>query len=348
MKKALILVNVGTPDKPTIPKVGKYLFEFLNDKYVIDLPWLARKLLVNIIIIPFRVVESTKLYKRLWTDKGSPLLIYLKSLEEKLQSSLADEYKVIGAMRYGNPSIDSAIELLKKENYDEVTILPLYPQYASSTTETVKISINKCLNRLDYKPIINFIEHFYSHSAFIDAFIHNIKRYDYNSFDHLVFTYHGLPNRHIKKMHPETSMDKCNCVNEMPKFGNLCYKAACYQTTRLLVEQLNIPIDKHSVSFQSRLTKNWLSPFTDDTIINLAKTGKKRILVISPSFVADCLETIIEIEQDYKKLFIESGGEDLVMVESLNDNDVWVSAVKEIVTSKKYHPSTNHRTGVAS
>jgi ferrochelatase len=327
-KKALILVNTGTPDKPTVGSVRKYLFQFLNDKRVIDLPWLGRFLLVNLIIVPFRSPKSTKLYKRLWTKDGSPLLIHLNELTTKVQSALKDTHDVYGAMRYGNPSFEKLLFEIKDKNYDVIKVLPLFPQYATSTTESIADILNKAQKKHKLANDIQFIRQFYDNRLFVKSFVENIQKHNPEKFDHIVFSYHGLPNRQVNKLHPGINAETCPCTEALPTHGKYCYKATCYHTTRLFVEQLNLNEKNYTVSFQSRLSKNWLTPFTDETLIDLAKSGKKSVLIVAPSFVADCLETIIELKYEYAELFKQNGGENLTMVESLNSSDKWVETIK--------------------
>jgi ferrochelatase len=331
MKKALLLLNVGSPKQATVPEVRRFLSEFLNDGRVIDIPWLFRKILVNLIIVPFRSGKSTKLYKRLFTSGDSPLIRYLFKLTEKVQDKLIDKYTVYPAVRYGQPSVIRQFQQAVKENADEIIILPLYPQYASSTTGSVSEQIYELTKKWQVVPQITIINQFYDHPAFIKAFVSRIREYKLQQYDHIVFSYHGLPIRHIQKIHPERDCETCACTHEMPDDGKWCYKATCYATTRLLARGLNIPADKYSIGFQSRLSMKWLKPFTDQLIIDLAHHGKRKILVIAPSFVADCLETTIEIESDYRSLFLQHGGTELDMVQSLNDSDEWVRAIQEII-----------------
>lgn len=330
-KKAIIIVNVGTPDKPEVKHVRRYLTEFLNDRRVIDLPLLLQKFLVNCIIIPFRVKNSTKLYKTLWTNNGSPLLYYMNKLVEKLQNYSKDEYDIYGAMRYRKPSLKAALARIRMKNYDEIVIFPLFPQYASSTSGTISQFVMDKIGKWNVIPSVKFINQFYDHPAFKEAFANQIGKYNPGEYDHILFSYHGLPNRHLNKVHPEIKCDDCNCDKEFPAHGKYCYRATCYATTRALVEKLNLSEDKYSTSFQSRLSNNWMTPFTDKTLIEKAKSGCKKMLVTAPAFVADCLETTIEIGVEYGDLYLEEGGEKLTMVESLNDSEEWAKAIYKIV-----------------
>lgn len=333
--KVLIIVNTGTPDSPEKEDVRKFLSEFLNDFHVIDLPWFLRKILVNLIIIPFRTPKSAGLYRKLWTSKGSPLLINHNKLVSKLSDRLEGKYSVIGAMRYGNPSLKSILRKLEHVNLKEIVVFPLYPQYASSTTGSVSDLLIEETRKWNSSPSIRMIGQFYSEPSFISAFSKQISAYNPVSFEHIIFSYHGLPLRQINKSHPEIDQSECSCEEALPEHGALCYKATCYETTRLLAEKLAIPPGRYSTSFQSRLSKNWLTPFTDKRIEELRSKGTKRILVAAPSFVADCLETIVEINDDYRNHFIRSGGDDLVLVESLNDNDDWADAIVQLSGTKK-------------
>jgi protoporphyrin/coproporphyrin ferrochelatase len=331
MKTAVILANVGTPEAPKTGKVYRYLTQFLNDPRVIDIPWLARKLLVNLIIIPFRVKNSTALYKKLWTEKGSPLLFYSESLAAKLETKLGDQFRVFVSMRYGKPAIGDVLGKIKKAGFDRIIIVPMFPQYASSTTGTASEELLNIISTWEVIPALNFIGQFYDHPAYLDAFVKNAKKYDISSYDHIIFSYHGLPDRHVNKVHPQVKVADCNCDSVFPEHGKFCYRATCYQTTRLLAERLNISAEKFTVAFQSRLSKKWLTPFSDVVVKQLAQAGKKRMLVFAPSFVTDCLETIIEIGYEYEEIFRENGGETLHLAAALNDEDVWVDGLKAII-----------------
>lgn len=330
IRRALILVNTGTPDSPGLKDVKKFLKEFLNDPRVIDLPWLIRKILVNLIIIPLRYRRSAGLYKKLWTNEGSPLLVNLHNLVAGLQRITGNKCVVYGTMRYGNPSLKETLRKIKKEYYDEIIVFPLFPHYASSTTGSIHNLIMKDVKTWNIIPSVRLISQYYSHPLFIKAFVENIKKYNPESYDHILFSYHGLPVRQIKKIHHGIAYTDCSCKHVMPEYGKYCYMATCYETTRLVAEKLNLAEGNFSTTFQSRMNKNWLSPFTDQVLKKLASENKKRVLVAAPSFVADCLETIVEILDEYKSIFQKSGGEELVLVKSLNDNKSWINAIVKI------------------
>ena len=338
-KTAVVLVNLGTPDSPSVKDVRKYLFEFLNDPRVIDIPAIARFFLVNLIIVPFRAPKSAKIYEQLWINnglpdgaKGSPILHYGNSIREKLQIALGENYDVQLAMRYQNPSMDDVFENLYKKNLDKIIIIPLFPQYASATTGSVIDKAMKLISKWWVIPEIKFISQYYDNPGFIETIVERAKKYNIEEFDHVLFSYHGLPVRQVDKVYKDgTLCEEHNCEIEINETNQFCYKATCYATTRLIVEKLKLPPEKYTVCFQSRLDKNWLEPFADKVIIEQAKKGAKKLLVFSPAFVADCLETLIEIGFEYQKLFEEQGGEKAQLVESLNDHPMWIETLKEMV-----------------
>jgi len=330
-QKAVLLINVGTPDKAEVKAVRRFLSQFLNDRRVMEMPWLLRKILVNIIIVPFRAPKSTKLYKKLWTAEGSPLLLNTEKFADKLRPVLGENYQVFTAMRYGNPSLKKRLQQIRDQGFGGLIVFPLFPQYASSTTGTILEFVRKEVHGWKVSPKLYFVNQFYDHPGFVEAFTKNISDCHPEEFDHIIFSYHGLPLQQVDKVHPEISSSKCQCEKQMPAYGNNCYKATCYKTTRLLAEKLGLDKQQYSVGFQSRFSKNWLSPFTDEIIKRLAGEGAKTILVTVPSFVADCLETLVEVEVGYDKLFRELGGEKLVLVKSLNDSELWVKTAADII-----------------
>jgi ferrochelatase len=328
----VLLVQLGTPDSPSDKDVRRYLSEFLNDPRVIDIPTLLRMILVNLIIVPFRAPKSAKIYQKLWTKEGSPLLLYSLSLQEKVQEALGNNFDVELAMRYQNPSMDLVLAKMKKKQYKKIIVLPLFPHYASATTGSVFEKVMKIVKDWWVIPEIVFVNQFYDDENFINAFVEKGKKYPHREYDHILFSYHGLPIRQVDKVYEDGKpCSDHNCETEITHENKYCYKAACYATTRLIAERLFIPKEKYTVCFQSRLDKNWLEPFSDKVVIELAKKGAKKLLVFSPAFVADCLETTIEIGLEYQELFVEHGGEKIQLVESLNDDPLWVKTVKEII-----------------
>lgn len=290
--------------------------------------------LVNVIIVPTRKFKSSKLYQKVWTEKGSPLLQNSVALKEKLQQHVGSDFIVELAMRYQQPSIKNALENLRKQRPKKIHVLPLYPQYASSSTGTVIEEVLQQIKSWEAFPDINIISSFYNHPKYLEALVDRAKNYRIEDYDHVLFSYHGLPERQILKASAHYGGNTCqmgNCCNTITKNNQFCYRANCFETTRQLVKALNIPEKKYTNSFQSRLDDKWLRPFSDKVIEDLAKNGAKKVLVFSPAFVADCLETIYEISTEYDEIFKHHGGEKITLVESLNASDVWVKAVKEIV-----------------
>lgn len=333
-KEAILLINLGTPDDATPGKVGKYLTQFLNDKRVIDINPIGRFFLVNGIIVPFRRFKSSKLYQAIWTKEGSPLLLHSIDLKNKLQKEVPADVHVELAMRYQTPSIKNALENLRKLRPDKIHIIPLYPQYASSSTGSTLEEVMRIIKNWEVIPSLNLISKFYDHPKFIEALVNEAKNYEVNKYDHILFSYHGLPERQILKASAHYGNNTCqmgDCCNKLTANNRYCYRANSMETTRQLVKALNIPEGRYTSAFQSRLDDKWLKPYSDKVVAELAKKGAKTILVFSPAFVADCLETIYEIGTEYQEIFHANGGEKVTLVKSLNSNDVWVKAVKEIV-----------------
>jgi len=331
-KTTVLLLNLGTPKSPSVSNVRTYLFEFLNDRRVIDIPWLLRKILVNLIIVPFRAKGSSKIYKQLWTKEGSPLMIYGEKVKALLQEELDENYTVELAMRYQEPSMKKVLEKIRLDMPAKLVILPMYPQYASSTTGSTYEKAMDIIKSWEVIPEIKFVNQFFDHKGYLDTIADNANKHDLTEFDHFVFSYHGLPIRQINKVHPLLDCHTCNCHKKFkPETDYFCYKSTCFETSRLLAEKLNIPKEKYTVSFQSRLDKNWLEPFSDKVVEELPKKGAKKLMVFSPAFVADCLETTIEIGMEYAEIFEENGGKELVLVESLNDHPKWITTLKDLV-----------------
>lgn len=332
LKKAILLLQLGTPDSPKKSDVRKYLSQFLNDERVIDIPWLSRKLLVNGAIVPFRTNNSSKLYQAIWDkDFGSPLLKHSKDLQHKLQTAVGDEYIVELAMRYQNPSMEFVLENMQKAGYHQIIVFPLYPQYASSSTGTAIQLFMEIVSKWWVIPDIKIISQFYHHPNYIQCLVNRAKKYDLNSYDHIVFSYHGLPKRQVDKVHQDKQCEGHHCETQVTEENYFCYKSACYQTTQLVVEKLGLSKEQYTVSFQSRLDDKWLKPYSDRVIEDLAKKGAKNLLVFSPAFTADCLETIYEIGTEYQEIFHQHGGQKVQLVESLNSGDDWVETIKELV-----------------
>ena len=331
IRTAILLMNVGSPDDPTKKSVKRFLTQFLNDKRVIDLPWLLRKLLVNLIIVPFRTKKSTQLYQRLFDKKGSPLIYHSEELKEKLQKKIGEGFSVFLGMRYGNPGYQKALLEIKNHGFHQIILVPLFPQHAMSTSETAIVAAKAEIKRQNITAEIIEVGQFYNHPKFIRAFVSQVKKYDLAKFDHILFSYHGLPNRHIEKSHPGKTIESCDCEHSIPDYGRFCYRATCFATSRLIAGELGLNLSNYTVAFQSRLSKNWLSPFSNEVLLKKLREGNKNILVVTPSFVTDCLETVIEIGEDYRKEFIDKGGEKLELVENLNAENIWIESLSEII-----------------
>jgi ferrochelatase len=339
LKRAVLIVNVGTPDSPNIRDVWKFLSRFLNDPHVMTIPWLWRKLLVNLVIIPFRVFKSAALYRQLWTENGSPLLFYLEKVCALLQRRLDGVADVWTATSHGTPGIASVMAEMRLKGYQKITVVPLFPQYASSTTGSVESSVVKQIARWPQKPELAVIRHFYSHPLFLKAWVKRIAASHPEQYDHIIFSFHGLPLNHLpeKCRAQHNGSGRCACFRNMEPAGMFaipacCYKAECYDMARQLAVLLGLAENRYTISFQSRLSKGWLQPFTDLTLKRFAAEGAK-VLVVAPSFIADCLETSVELGIMYKNMYFKNNGKQYAWVESLNDQPEWIEALSAICRS---------------
>lgn len=328
----VLLVNLGTPASYQVKDVKTYLKEFLLDPYVMDLPWLQRNLLVRGIIIPSRASRSAAMYQKIWTKEGSPLLIYSQRLTNKVQDTMGDDYKVVLAMRYKDPGIREGLEQLKES--DQIIVVPLFPQYADSTTGSIISKVNQIIKKWKKIPRIKFIKSYCDHPEMIAAFSELGKNQEPEKWDHVLFSFHGLPERQILKADQHNICLKDGCCDNIGDNNALCYRAQCFATAYAIVDKLAFKQSDYTISFQSKLGKGeWLKPYTNETLVNLAQSGAKRLLVLCPAFVCDCLETIYEIGIEEKENFKKAGGEQLQLVEGLNDHPLWVNALKDIITS---------------
>lgn len=332
-KKGVLLVNLGTPDSPSRGAVYRYLKQFLLDRRVIDYNWFLRNFLVRGIIAPFRSGSSAKLYKRLWTPEGSPLKVYGERVAEGVQEHLGDDYVVELAMRYQKPSIEGAIERLMKQQVGEIIVFPMFPQYASATTGSVHDEVMRILRKQDNIPNMRMINSYYDYDAMIEIFADNARQFDLDSYDHIMFSYHGLPQRQLRKADDCNHCTKVdNCCQTISKVNQFCYSAQCHATTQAIAGKLGLSANQYTTTFQSRLgPEEWAKPYTSKVIEEKAEQGAKRLLVFSPAFVADCLETIIEISYEYQEEFEEMGGEKIDLVPSLNDDPRWIKVVADLV-----------------
>ena len=337
-KQGVLLVNLGTPDSPSVSDVRKYLDEFLMDERVIDINAINRALLVKGIIVPFRGPKSAKIYKELWTENGSPLLYYGIRVKELLQDKLGKKYTVELAMRYQSPSIKSALDSLKQQQVESIRVVPLFPQYASASTGSVIQKVMELVSKWQTIPDISFVNSFHDNDGMIEVFAENARKHQPETFDHILFSFHGLPERQLTKA--DHSGKYClqtpNCCSRLNDVNRFCYSAQSHDTARLIAEKLGLPKEKYTICFQSRLGNSpWKKPYTIEVLEDLAKKGAKRLLVFSPAFVADCLETNIEISQEYNEEFRNWGGEKIQLVESLNDHPNWIDALAGIVLDQQ-------------
>lgn len=337
-RTAVLLIQLGTPDSPSVSDVRRYLKEFLNDPRVIDLPWLGRTLLVNGIIVPFRAPKSAKVYKELWElgNGVSPLISHTKDLQQALNTRLEnDNVEVFYAMRYQNPHLIDVLEQIRIKNFDHLIIIPLFPQYASASSGSALDLAMRIIRKWWVIPELSFVSQFWDNPGYIDSVVERAKAFDLTEYDHVLFSYHGLPNRQVDKVYEgEELCSDHDCEHELNDTNKFCYKATCYATTRLIAEKLNIVEANYTVCFQSRLNQKWLTPFADKVVEEQAKKGTKKILVFSPAFVADCLETLIEIGEEYQELFEEHGGEKVQLVPSSNSHPRFVDGLEEMIRAR--------------
>lgn len=329
MSRGVLLVNLGSPDSTSVKDVKKYLDEFLMDERVIDTPYLLRAFLVKGIILNTRPKKSAEAYKKIWWPEGSPLIVLSKRLQEKVQKQVNVPVEL--AMRYGKPSIELGLSTLYKKGVREVMLLPLYPQFAMATTETILVLAEKI--RKEKFPDMEFtiLPAFYNQPDYIRDLSNSIKSALVNfKEDYILFSYHGVPERHIKKSDVTKSHCKIDgsCCNTPSKAHQFCYRHQCFETTKQVAEFLGLKEGKYSTSFQSRLGRDpWLQPYTDATIDELAQKGIKNLAVVTPAFVSDCLETLEEIGMEAAHSFKENGGENFLAIPCLNDNEDWVKTL---------------------
>ncbi len=343
MSRAILLVNLGSPDSTNIPDVRKYLDEFLMDPHVLDFPYWARAALVRGVILNVRPKKSAAAYKKIWWDQGSPLKVISSRLQHALQNQLGSSLPVGLAMRYQNPSIEAGLRELLKRTPDmtELLLVPLYPHYAMATTETVARETRDVIARLGLKLELKILPPFYDHPEYIHAMaavsrLHLFDEVGALKFDKVLFSYHGIPKRHVRKsdctgshcLTADSSGIDC-CHRESPAHV-WCYKHHAVRTTEALAQTLGIARDQYEISFQSRLGGGWLTPFTDVTLKELPKQGIKRLAVLCPAFVSDCLETLEEIGIENKAAYVKAGGGEFHYIPSLNERHEWIQALARI------------------
>lgn len=337
MKRAVVLMNLGSPDSTEVKDVKRYLDEFLMDERVIDKPWLLRALLVKGIIVPFRAPKSAEAYKSIWTNEGSPLIVLSKQLQQALDKEV--EEPVVIAMRYGNPSPKAAYDdlLARHSDLEEVVLVPLYPHYAMSSYETAVEYAREQHKKGNYSFRLSVIKPYYNNEDYLEALAKSIQPYLQKDWEHILFSYHGVPERHIRKgdvtgCHCLKVNDCCNVPSPAHQY---CYRHQCLVTTQLVTKRLGIPEDKWSMTFQSRLGRDpWLQPYTAQRLEELPKEGIRKLLVVCPAFISDCLETLEEIAEEGKEIFLHAGGESFEMIPCLNVHPLWVRALQKWIVEQ--------------
>lgn len=329
--KGALLVNLGSPASPDPKDVKPYLDEFLMDKYVIDVPFLLRALLVRGIILRKRPEKSAEAYKKIWLDEGSPLIVLSERMFQKVKPKTS--IPVALSMRYGQPDIYSGMKELYDQGVTSLFLMPLYPQHAMASTVTILELANDIRKKHFPNMKITSLPAFYNRKDYIANLAESIKKHLANfDYDHILFSYHGIPERHIRKTDVTRSHCKIDgsCCNTPTPAHEFCYRHQCFETTRQVVEYLGIPKDKYSESFQSRLAGDkWLEPYTDVEINKMPERGIKKLAVVTPAFVADCLETLEEIAMEANHQFKEHGGEQFLAIPCLNDDDAWCDTVAQ-------------------
>jgi ferrochelatase len=338
-KRAILLMNLGSPDSTEVKDVKRYLNEFLMDERVIDMPYWKRVLIVKGIIVPFRAPKSAQAYRSIWTNEGSPLINLTKKLQSEVQKNFAEVVEV--NMRYGNPSTEDVLKKLHTNipGLEEVILFPLYPHYAMSSYETAVQQVRDVYRQRNYGSKLTTIRPYYKDPAYINTLAESMRPYTEQEYDKILFSYHGIPERHILK----GDVTGCHCLKNRSccytpsPAHEFCYRHQCVVTTELTVNQLGIQRDKAELTFQSRLGRDpWLQPYTAKRLAELPKEGVKRLLVACPAFVSDCLETLEEMAEEGKHIFMEAGGESFTMIPCLNTHPLWIEAVTKWIRDYIY------------
>jgi len=337
MSKAVLLLNLGTPAAPTSKGLRDFYKHFFNDPFVFDMNPVGRWLLRNLIILPFRAPVTAKKYASIWMDEGSPLKVYADRLQQSLQAALDqgdEDVLVLNAMAYSNPFIADVMAELEQQGRDDILLIPMFPQYSTATTASVFHAVKQAAEKWSTGPKLHFVDDLFSEAAFIRAWSILLTRHlDDTDIDHVIFSYHGLPEKTLQKADAKNICKFGECCTQITESNRYCYRAQCIATTHAIVQALGWEQDHYSIAFQSRFGRQrWIQPYLDEHLVDLVEQGKKKVAVVTPSFISDCLETTHEIGIEYNKLFIASGGEVLNLVPNLNGNPSWFSAMKEIVS----------------
>jgi len=330
-KKVILLVNTGSPDAPDKKNLAKYLRQFLMDYHIIDIPWFFRFLLVNLIIVPFRARRSAEYYKNIWTESGSPLKFITESLVEKLNYQKG-EFSFYFAMRYGNPSIKNQVSELYEKGFRNITLFPMFPHYSYSTYESVIDEFRKCVEKF---PQIQYqiAAPFYNHKEYIKSLYGISKKYLTKDVEHVLISYHSIPERHLKRVN-KLCLSSPDCCEAISIAHARCYKHQIMETSRLFAEKSGIDRKKFTITFQSAMSsKGWLVPDTEKVIKELGEKGIKNLAIISPGFTIDNLETLDELNIRYKKIFFDAGGKKFQYIPALNDSMIWVESLQRLLKS---------------
>lgn len=334
MSKGVLLLNLGSPDSPSVPDVRRYLREFLMDPLVLDVNWLLRFAVVNFAILPTRPKQSAHAYQSVWTPEGSPLVAISQRVCKQLQSTVTVPIEL--SMRYQNPSIASALRKLAAQGVDDVLLIPLFPHYAMSSFETAVERVKELKQQI--MPSANLVVQapFYDEPRYINALVASAASHLAGGYDHLLFSFHGLPERHLRKSDPTGChcLASADCCQRPSPAHATCYRAQCYKTVAAFVKLAGVPENRYSVAFQSRLGRDpWLKPYTDFELVRFPKEGKKKLLVICPAFVSDCLETLEEIGMRGRETFMEAGGESFAQIPCLNEHPLWLEALSAMISA---------------
>ena len=332
--RAVLLVNLGSPNSPSVPDVRKYLGEFLMDGRVLDAPFPIRWCIVNLAILPSRPKHSSEAYEKIWTSEGSPLVATSRHVRAELERRSG--LPVALAMRYQNPSIEDAICKLHAEGIEELLLIPLFPHYAMSSYETAVERVKKMIAMISPAISLTVVPPYFDQADYIKALVGSAADYLAQEYDHLLFSFHGIPERHVKKSDPTGChcLGTKDCCSTPSPAHETCYRAQCFQTALAFVKQAGIPANKFSISFQSRLGRDpWLKPYTDHLLESLPKSGTKKLLVICPAFVSDCLETLEEIGLRGRESFLQAGGEKFTLIPCLNEHPLWLAALEKMVAN---------------
>jgi len=333
-KQGVLLINLGSPDSTAVPDVRKYLGEFLMDPRVLDAPWPVRWCIVNLAILPQRPAQSAEAYEKIWTKEGSPLVVTSRHVQRELQHRVGDSMVVELAMRYQSPSIESAIENLHAKGITDLLVFSLFPHYAMSSFETAVVRAQEVALKIASGMRLKIAEPYYNDPDYIAALAASAEDFLKPGYDHLLFSFHGLPERHLRKSDPTRShcLATPNCCETPSIAHKTCYRAQCFATVRAFVAAAGVPEGKFSVSFQSRLGRDpWLKPYTDFEFVRLAESGVKKLLVICPAFVSDCLETLEEIAMRGREIFIDAGGKEFALIPCMNEHPRWLEALEKLV-----------------